>query len=90
MAQVKAHAETKIGAMLEILDAQLAASGGPWLLGARFSALDPYAFMLCRWTRGFGRPARALPQLGPFLERMLARPALQRMLAQEGLAAPWV
>ncbi len=90
VAQVKAHAEAKIGAMLAILDAQLAASGGPWLLGARFSAVDPFAFMLCRWTRGFGWPARSLAHLGPFLERMLARPAVQRALAQEGLAAPWV
>jgi glutathione S-transferase len=90
IAQVTAHAEAKVGVLLDILEAELAASAGPWLLGARFSALDPYAFMLCRWTRGFGRPARALSHLGPYLARMLERPAVQRMLAQEGLAAPWV
>ena len=38
---------------------QLARHGGPWLLGDAFSAVDPYAFVLCRWTRGFARPARS-------------------------------
>lgn len=88
--QVKAHAETKAGAMLDQLDAELARTKGPWLQGAAFSALDPYVFMLCRWSRGFGRPARGLPRLGPFLERMLARPAVQRVFEQEKLAAPFV
>ena len=89
-AQVKAHAEAKVGALLDILDAELARHGGPWLLGARYGAADAYAFMLCRWTRGFARPARSLPQLGPYLQRLLDRPALQRVLARERLAAPWV
>jgi glutathione S-transferase len=60
-AQVKAHAETKIGTLLDQLDAEFARHGGPWLLGESFSICDPYAFVLCRWTRGFGRPARDLP-----------------------------
>ena len=89
-AQVKAHAEQRIGAMLDILDAQLAAHGGDWLLGARFSAVDPYALMLCRWTRNFARPARNLPHIAPYLRRMLARPAIQRAFATEGLAPPLV
>jgi glutathione S-transferase len=90
IAQVKAHAEARIGALLDQLDAQLARHGGPWLLGADYSAADAYAFMLCRWTRGFGRPARGLAQLGPYLQRLLARPAVQRVLERERLAAPFV
>lgn len=90
IAQVKVHAEASIGRMLDQLDAQVAAHGGPWLLGADFSAVDPYALMLCRWTRGFTRPARSLPHLAPYLTRMLARPAVQRVFAQEALAPPLV
>ena len=89
-AQVKAHAESKVGAMLDQLDAELARHRQPWLLGEQFSAVDLYALMLCRWTRGFMRPARSLPNLGPYLQRVLARPAVQRAFAQEGLAAPLV
>jgi glutathione S-transferase len=88
--EVKAQAEAKIGTLMDQLDAQLASHGGPWLLGERFSALDPYALMLCRWTRGMQRPARTLPQLGPFTQRMLARPAVQRVFAAEQLPAPYV
>ena len=89
IAQVKAHAEVKIGAMLDQLAAELAARG-PWLLGAEFSAVDLYALVLCRWTRAFARPARSLPHLGPYLQRLLDRPAVQRALASEGIGAPLV
>jgi glutathione S-transferase len=89
-AQVKAHAEARVGALLAQLDAELARHGQPWLLGGAFSALDPYALMLCRWTRGFARPARSLPHLGPYLQRVLARPATQRAFAREQIGAPLV
>jgi len=88
-AQVKARAEADIVGMLAQLDAQLASHGGPWLLGERYSAADPFAFMLCRWTRGFGsRPARGFAQLAPHLARVLARPAVQRAVAAEKLPEP--
>ena len=89
-AQVKSQMEAKVGGLLDQMDAELAAHGQPWLLGAQFSAVDLYALMLCRWTRGFTRPARSLPNLGPYLQRVLARPAVQRVFATEGLAAPMV
>jgi len=89
--EVKAQAERKVGALLDQLDAELARHGGPWLLEDRYSALDPFAMMLCRWTRGFARaPAHSRPHLGPYLQRVLARPAVQRALAAEQLAPPWV
>lgn len=87
-AEVKAQAEARISGLMDQIDARLAA--GPWMLGEHFSALDPYTFMLCRWTRGMTRPARTLPHIGPYLQRMLARPATQAVLAAEELPAPWV
>jgi glutathione S-transferase len=93
-AELKGHAEAKIGAMLDQLDAQFATRAGErsgdWFLGAGYSILDPYALVLCRWTRGFARPARSLPHLGPYLLRVLARPAVQRAFATEKLAPPLV
>ena len=89
-AQVKSRAEARAGAMLDRLDEQLASHDGDWLLGTTFSAVDPYALMLCRWTRNFARPARSLPHLGPYVQRMLARPAVQRAFATEKLAMPLV
>ena len=89
-AEVKAAAEARIAALIDQIETQLAAHGGPWFLGEHFSALDPYAFMLCRWTRGMQRPARTLPHIGPWLQRMLARPATQQVIAAEGLQPPLV
>lgn len=87
-AEVKAAAEARIAGMIDQLDAHLASR--PWMMGERFSALDPYAFMLCRWTRGMQRPARTLPHLGPWLQTMLARPAVQQVVEAEGLQPPLV
>ena len=89
-AQVKSHAEAKVGAMLDQLDAQLASHGADWLLGSTYSAVDPFVLMLCRWTRGFARPARNLPHLGLYLERVLARPAVRRAFATEKLTLPLI
>jgi glutathione S-transferase len=88
-AQVKAAAEARIAAAMDQVDARLAATGA-WMGGTRFSALDPYTFMLCRWTRGMQRPARTLPHIGPFLQRMLDRPATRAVIDAEGLPPPWV
>lgn len=89
-AEVKARAVAKVGELLDQIETQLARHQGPWLLGADYSIADAMTFMLCRWTRGFERPARSLPHIGAFLQRMLQRPAVQRMLAAEGLAQPFV
>jgi len=90
-AALKAMARRKVTALLQQLDDELARRGGPWFMGEAYSALDPYVFTLCRWTRNFdtGR-ARDFAHLAPYLQRMLARPAVQRVLATEGLQPPFV
>jgi glutathione S-transferase len=89
-ADVKRRAEARIRPMLDQLDAQLASHRGEWLLASGYSVADAFVLMLGRWTRMQERPARSLPHLGPYLARMLARPAVARAFAQEGLAAPLV
>ena len=90
--QVKAQARARIDGCLQQIDAHLAAHGGPWFEGQRFSALDPYVFMLCRWTRGFvgSRPAREYAHIGPYLQRLLERPAVQQAIEAEKLLQPLV
>lgn len=91
VAQLKAHAEHKVGGLLDQLDAELARHEGPWFAGQAYSALDPYVFTMCRWTRNFkSSPARNRQHLGPYLQRMLDRAAVQRVIANEKLAAPFV
>ncbi|AOW11790.1 glutathione S-transferase [Hydrogenophaga crassostreae] len=91
-AEVKRHAEERAGVLLDQVEAELVRHGQSWLLGEAYSALDPYLFTLCRWTREFALtpPARDRRQLGRLLLRMLERPAVQRTLNSEGLGAPFV
>lgn len=86
-ATVKARAEARVDAMFERVEAALAA-GGPYLLGARFSAADLYFLMLARWTRGMTNPARNRPATRRLLDRLIERPAVKRAFATEGVAAP--
>ena len=93
--QVKAQAEIKVGVLLDQLDAELARQAllhtEPWLLGANYSAVDIYTLMLCRWTRNFtSNPARDRTHLGPYLQRLLARPAVVKAFEVEALGLPWI
>ncbi len=91
VAEVKAHAQARVDGLLDQLDAELARHGGPWFMGAHFGVLDIYVFTLCRWTRNFDRrQARTLSHLGPYLQRVLARPATQRVMHTEQISAPFV
>jgi glutathione S-transferase len=90
IAQVKARAQAKIDGLVDQLDALVRDNGGPWVLGKQYSALDPYVFTLCRWTRNFNGPkARDRAHLGPYLQRVSERPAVQRVFAAEKLSAPF-
>jgi glutathione S-transferase len=90
-AEVKSVAQARAGLLFDQLEAELSRHGGVWFAGEHYSALDAYVFTLCRWSRHFETPAaRTRPRLGPYLERMLARPAVQRVLASDGLLPPFV
>ncbi len=91
VAELKGHAQRRTGVLLDQLDAELARHGHTWFGGAAYSALDAYVFTLCRWTRFFSSPpARDRATLGPYLQRMLQRPAVQRVIAIEKLSPPLV
>lgn len=82
--------KTAAAARIEIAWQHLASrieSGGPWLLGARYSVVDLYASMLMRWSRHLPRPALAFAPLATLAGRVSARPAWQRMVAIEQLPA---
>ena len=90
LAELRLCAEDKVGHLFDMLDAALEAHGGPWLLGDAYSAADAYALTLCRWSRGMPRPGASWPHIGPYIERVLQRPAVRRALQQEHLAEPWI
>lgn len=85
---VKRTAERRLAEMFDRIATLL--GDGPFLLGEHYSAADPYLLMLVRWTRAMARPARDLPNLARHAERVLAREAVRRTFAVEGLGAPFV
>ncbi|MFM7295244.1 MAG: glutathione S-transferase family protein [Burkholderiales bacterium] len=87
--EVKRRATARVTPMLDILDTQLAASGGPYLLGSTYTICDIFLFMMCRWTRDMPNPARNREHLGRFLDMMATRPAVIRAHQQEELDLPW-
>ena len=88
-AQVKAKAEQRVAQMLGYVDDNLAKSKGAYLLGEQLSIADLFLFMLCRWTRGMQKPARAYPHIGPYLHALLERPSIVKAFKMEGVEAPF-
>lgn len=85
LADFQTRTEARIAPLLDQLEAQLQNGGGPWLLGAHYSAADCMAFVLCCWTRNLQRPAGSRPAIGAYLARMRQRLAVQRAVATEQL-----
>ncbi len=57
----------------------------PYLLG-EFSIADAYAFVALTWARKFEIDLSALPKLQAYFQHVMARPAVQAALKEEGLS----
>ncbi|WP_427792152.1 glutathione S-transferase family protein [Brevundimonas diminuta] len=61
---------------------------GPWVMGEDHSMADGYLMVFTRWARQAGLlDAARFPKLNAHLDRVQARPAVQRVLEAEGIAA---
>lgn len=85
---VKATAEARLAPMWGTIDAALA-KNGPYLTGEKFTAVDLYLHMLSRWSRGCARTSVSFPNVKRLVDLVKARPAVQRMMAQEGITEPF-
>ena len=55
---------------------------GPWVLGDRYSVADGYLFTITGWLEGDAVDVSPFPRLLALRERVAARPAVQRALAE--------
>ena len=55
---------------------------GPWVLGGAYSICDPYLFTLSGWLADDGVDIGRFPKVAAHAERMLARPAVRKVLAE--------
>src|ERR1700722_11073743 len=85
VAIVKQGAEARASAFLDVIEAHLAANG-PFFLGTQISAADLYLTMLGRWARPMTNPPRSRPHVAKLLDAVIARPAVKRAYAAEGIS----
>lgn len=60
---------------------------GAYLLGGSFSVADAYAFVILNWAGFLDIPLTEWPRTEQYVARIKDRPATQRALQEEGLAA---
>jgi len=79
----KARARTLIAQKLNFLAAR---AQGPYLLGAHVTVADAYLFVMLLWAMRFG--IALPPALRALFGALVARAAIQRAMAAEGLRVP--
>ena len=79
---IQAKAKQSYAEYMKQIDAMYA--GREWLADS-YSVLDPYAFLFYVWHARRGEPVAELKHYSAMKERMLKRPAVQRVLADEGV-----
>ena len=81
--EAKALYRTRLGDRFKWVDGQLA--GKNYLMGEDFSVADAYLFVVAGWSKHVGVDISGLANLGAFMARVGARPAVQEALKAEGL-----
>lgn len=54
---------------------------GPWVMGEQYTICDPYLYTISGWLEGDGVDLATLPKVAAHRQRMEARPAVQKVLA---------
>ena len=57
--------------------------GNPWVMGEQFTVVDGYALVFYGWGKRIGLPVGDLKNYTAWKDRMLARPAVMRVLERE-------
>lgn len=85
IAELKAKVPSSLATVLELIEDRLA-DGRTWVIGGQYTVADPYLYVFARWLErdGAGGSAR-FPRLVAHRSRVQARPAVQKVLAAEGL-----
>ncbi|HVO04235.1 MAG TPA: glutathione S-transferase family protein [Candidatus Cybelea sp.] len=80
-AAVAAKASETIAGIWQRIEAHLRGNGGPYLLGERFSAADPFCFMLSTWQECCPDTYARFPAVKRLADAVAARPAIARVVA---------
>ena len=78
---LKATGRENAWRLLQELDGLLV--GKEWVLGSQYSAADPYTLVIYGWGKLNLMPVEGLKNYTAFKDRMLQRPAVQKVLERE-------
>jgi glutathione S-transferase len=81
--EVRKMAKDRLLSRLQWVDGEL--KGRNYLMGEQFTVADGYLFTVAGWSKHVGLDISALLNLGGFMARVAARPAVQAALKAEGL-----
>ncbi len=79
----KTAAKERLAARYGVIEKTLAKQ--PFLMGEAFSVADAYLYTITRWAAPLKVDLGVFPALAQFMARVEARPAVQKVLAAEGL-----
>ncbi len=79
----KTMVRTKLLDRYKYVDGQL--EGKDYLLGKDFSVADAYLFTVTNWAQHVGLDISGFKNVGAYMKRMAARPAVQQAMKDEGL-----
>ena len=81
--EAKTVFKARLSARLQWVDGELAKT--PYLMGEGFTVADGYLFTVTGWTKYVGIDLSGLANLGAYMARVGARPAVQEAMRAEGL-----
>jgi glutathione S-transferase len=80
---IKARGKESFQGYLEEIDRLL--EGQKWTIANRYTVADPYLLVFYRWANRQKMPVQKLANYSALVERVLARPAVQKVMADEGI-----
>jgi glutathione S-transferase len=80
-ADMKRMVPKSMGACFSLIERDMLK--GPWVMGEQYTVCDPYLYTLAGWLEGDSVDIATLPKIADHRKRMEARPAVQKVLAEE-------
>ena len=80
---IKAKAKASYWGYLQEIDNLL--NGHKWAIANQFTVADPYLLVFYRWGNRSKMPVRDLKHYSALVDRVMARPAVAKVMADEGI-----
>jgi len=80
-ADMKRMVPRSVGACFALIERDLLK--GPWVMGETYTICDPYLFTIAQWLEGDSVDASTLPKVMDHRKRMMERPAVRKVMAEE-------